>query len=329
MTCRCSTIVPRRARPTTLSWREPSTGSSRGRSEMRCGRGASRRPRRLLDDASGRARPAGRDRSRRRCGRARRSGHVARHVPGHRRLRGCRSTKPPPSPPRSTATYGRGRRPAECARPRRWACGARPRRSSWRRRGRRSPPATWTRPPTPPTSALSIWTTAAEVGQGRLVSIVAICLAFLVALALVAMSLRGRRHRRREAVYAASMSPAGQPADGPPDRPVQAAVVRYTRRHSGRAAQRRGPRCERHGSWIGLMGLRRPRPSARDPVRGLGGRLLRARGEHPAPGRARPGRHDGGLHPPGRPSCAASMRRRTCSATCSPRPTRRRPSSRR
>ena len=111
-------------------------------------------------------------------------------------------------------------------------------------------------------SALSIWTTADDVGQGRLVSIVAIALAFLVALALVAMSLRARRHRRREVAYAASMSRPVKRADGPPDRPVQGSVVRYTRRHSGRAAKRRGPRCERHGSWTGLMGMRRPRPSA-------------------------------------------------------------------
>ncbi len=55
-------------------------------------------------------------------------------------------------------------------------------------------------------SAHSMWTTAADVGQGRLVSLVAIALAILVALVLVAMSLRGRRHRRHEAVYAASMS---------------------------------------------------------------------------------------------------------------------------
>jgi len=55
-------------------------------------------------------------------------------------------------------------------------------------------------------AAKSIWSTAGDVGQGRVVSIVAIGLAFLVALTLVAMSLRSRRHRRREVAYAASMS---------------------------------------------------------------------------------------------------------------------------
>ena len=54
---------------------------------------------------------------------------------------------------------------------------------------------------------------------------------------------------------------------------------------------------------------------ARDPVRRLRRRLLRAGRDDPRAGGPRPARHDGGLRPPGRASCAGSTRRRTCSAT--------------
>lgn len=56
-------------------------------------------------------------------------------------------------------------------------------------------------------AARSVWTTAADVGQGRLVSAVALALAAGVALILLALTIRGRSRRRHsQAVFAASMS---------------------------------------------------------------------------------------------------------------------------
>jgi hypothetical protein len=46
-------------------------------------------------------------------------------------------------------------------------------------------------------AAALVWTTAEDVGRGRLVSIVALVLAFLVALVLIVGSIRARRRRRR------------------------------------------------------------------------------------------------------------------------------------
>ena len=79
--------------------------------------------------------------------------------------------------------------------------------------------------------ARSIWTSAGDVGQGRLVSVVAIGLAILVALVLIVMSLRGRRHRRHEVVYARSMSrPVARPMAHPidPSRPRSYATLAAT-----------------------------------------------------------------------------------------------------
>ncbi len=56
-------------------------------------------------------------------------------------------------------------------------------------------------------AARSVWSTAADVGQGRIVSVAAVGLAIAVALALLLLSVTARRRRRRrETAFAASMS---------------------------------------------------------------------------------------------------------------------------
>ena len=56
-------------------------------------------------------------------------------------------------------------------------------------------------------AARSVWTTAPDVGQGRLVSVAALALAVIAAFVLLGLTLRGRRRRRRsQAVFASTMS---------------------------------------------------------------------------------------------------------------------------
>jgi len=66
-------------------------------------------------------------------------------------------------------------------------------------------------------AARSAWTSAADVGRGRVVSAAALALAIAVALVLLLLSINGRRRRRRsEALFAASMSrPVSQPMARP------------------------------------------------------------------------------------------------------------------
>ena len=56
-------------------------------------------------------------------------------------------------------------------------------------------------------AARSVWTTAPDVGQGRLVSVTALTLAVIAAFVLLGLTLRGRRRRRRsQALFASTMS---------------------------------------------------------------------------------------------------------------------------
>ncbi len=56
-------------------------------------------------------------------------------------------------------------------------------------------------------AARSVWTSAEDVGRGRLVSVTALALALVVALVLFVVTIRSRRRRTREAVaYMRSMS---------------------------------------------------------------------------------------------------------------------------
>ena len=208
------------------------------------------------------------------------AGHAADRVRGRRRLRDATAEadgRARGDRPLRRRPSRRGR--ARPTRSRPSACGATTPEADLDRRARRvrrrRPGAVRRAPPT--TAAGASGPAAEDVGPRPAAS--ASCApGALLALRCVAMASRRlrRRHRRLRAGDVATPAAARAATRRPAGRPV-----RYTRRHSGpgRPAAVGDDGRERSGS--GLMGLHAHAAVARDPVRRLGRRLLRARREHP------------------------------------------------
>ena len=205
-------------------------------------------------------------------------------------------------------------------------------------------------------SAAALITGAAAIGQQRLIVGIAVAVGLLLLLlvrrpaAPPPSPATGARPRAATRRCGRLRHPGRARCRRRPPMPRSTSMrpgraLRYTRRRSGRRSppavtdSGTGGRAPRAVNRLPMPDVRpagdcsngrSPQPPvARDPVGRLGRRLLRARREDPRAGGPRSRRHDGGLHPRRTPSCAASTRRRTCSATSWPEPTRPRRGSRR